>query len=267
MAPGSETYRIYLGYDDRESVAADVAAFSIAKRTKSKLEFHYIKHREMRKRGLFQRPWLIEGSTGQYRDLLDDRPFSTQFSHTRFLVPELNQFVGWALFIDCDMLFQSDVKKLFEMRDRSKAVMCVKHNHTVDPKLPKMDDRAQLNYRRKNWSSFTMWNCEHSLNRKLTREKINYMRGADLHAFSWLKDDDIGSLPFSYNYISGVSPSPRLMQDCGMTIDCVHYTEGGPWFHNCKTVPFADLWDDEYRAWVDAGSPTYDGITRELVVA
>lgn len=262
----NEAFNVFVGYDDRESIASDVCAFSIAKRTKSKVKFHYIKHRDLRKRGLFQRPWLIDGPTGQYRDLLDDRPFSTQFSHTRFLVPELNRFMGWALFMDSDMIFQSDIKKLFDMRDQKKAVMCVKHNHSVDQKIAKMDDRQQLNYHRKNWSSFTLWNCSHPMNAKINKEKINYMKGSDLHAFSWLKEEDIGSLPFSYNYISGVSPSAILMKGYDLNIECIHYTEGGPWFPNCRHVPLADKWDEEYRAWMDAGSPNYDGVTIEAAL-
>jgi len=234
-----------------------------------------LKHRELRKAGLFQRPWLIEGSTGQYRDLLDGRPFSTQFSHTRFLIPELMKYNGTALFMDCDMIFLSDIKKLFNSMDQSKAVMCVKHNHVVQGQIQKMDDRPQLNYFRKNWSSFVMWNCSHPRNKQLTREKVNYMRGAELHAFVWLKEDDIGSIPYTYNFISGVSPqiytdeakliSSKVPFDGAKQekIDVIHYTEGGPWFDNCRHVPYADLWDEEYRMWVEAGSPTYDGIVVE----
>lgn len=260
------TFTCYIGEDDRETIASHVCAFSIARRTKSKIKFHYINHRDMRKRGLFQRPWLIDGPTGQYQDLLDGRPFSTQFSHTRFLVPELNKFQGWALFMDCDMIFQSDVKKLFSMINGFKAIMCVQHKHVVDQKIGKMDDRQQLNYHRKNWSSFVLWNCEHPMNAKLNKEKINYMKGSDLHAFSWLKDEHIGELPFSYNYISGVTPAVALHGNKPKEIDVIHYTEGGPWFPNCRHVPYADKWDEEYRLWVDAGSPTYDAVTIEAAI-
>ena len=46
----------------------------------------------------------------------DDPKASTQFTFTRFLVPHLNRYKGWALFVDCDFLFRSDVNKLFEMK-------------------------------------------------------------------------------------------------------------------------------------------------------
>ena len=41
-------------------------------------------------------------------------------------------FDGWAIFMDCDMLCQDDIAKLWNQRDEKYSVMCVKHNH--DPK-------------------------------------------------------------------------------------------------------------------------------------
>lgn len=238
----SAPLQIYLGWDSREEVAASVATHSIRRRTHSNVDIRYLKHRELRKSGNFARPWMIEGSTGDFVDLIDNRPFSTEFSHTRFLVPCLMKYKGWALFADSDMLFLSDIKKLFALCDDQFAVMCVKHNHQPPAKL-KMDGREQLRYFRKNWSSFVLWNCAHSANRILTPEKVSFMRGGDLHSFSWLHDYEIGSLPMTYNYISGVSPKLVVPG----TPDVIHYTEGGPWFDTCKDVPYAELWTDEYE--------------------
>lgn len=71
------------------------------------------------------------------------------------------------------------------------------------------------------------------------------MSGSDLHQFSWLGDNLIGELPYSYNYIHGVSP--KLPIGYGNRPDVVHYTEGGPWFDSCKNVTYAQLWMDEYE--------------------
>lgn len=147
------------------------------------------------------------------------------------------------------MLFQSDIKDLINLCDDRYAVMCVKHQHHPESDAHKMDGRAQLRYYRKNWSSFTLWNCKHSANRKLTAEKVNFMLGSDLHSFSWLDDELIGGIPFRYNYISGISPKMPLSGNKPETPFVVHYTEGGPWFDNCRNVPFAQLWLDEYEAW------------------
>lgn len=158
-------------------------------------------------------------------------------------MPSLTEYRGWALFCDADMLFLSDVKKLFALADDKYAVMCVKHNHIVDGKSQKMDDRQQLPYQRKNWSSFVLWNCGHPLNRKLTEDKVNRMRGVEMHTFSWLPDTAIGSLPPSYNFISGVSPQVG-------SIDVLHYTDGGPWFDEKKDVPYSGLWLEEYENYM-----------------
>lgn len=253
-ADAVEPLNIYIGYDSREAIASDVCAFSILRHTKHPIKFNYLKHRDLRKSGYFKRPWIIEGSSGEFRDLLDDKPFSTEFSHTRFLIPELQQFKGWALFLDADMIFLNDVANLFKCIEPKYAVMCVKHDHNIKQETSKMDGRVQQKYFRKNWSSFVLWNCGHVANSKLTREKVSYMPGRDLHAFSWLENDEIGSLQSTYNYISGVSPK---MPNNSLP-DVIHYTEGGPWLDVCKSVPFADLWDKERILWDNAGAQSYD---------
>lgn len=247
MGVATEAVRVFIGYDGREAVASHVAAHSIRKRTKLPHSIEYLKHRELRKAGAFARPWLIDGANGEFIDMIDGKPFSTEFSHTRFLVPHLMNFNGWALFMDSDMLFLSDVADLFKLCNDRYAVMCVKHLHQPNENASKMDGRLQLRYHRKNWSSFILWNCGHKANRSLTHEKINFMKGSDLHAFSWLKDNEIGTIPFTYNYISGVSP--YLPADYHNMPDVIHYTEGGPWFETCRDVPYAQTWLDEYSDW------------------
>lgn len=269
-----EPFNIYIGFDSREAIASDVCISSIIRRTKHPLNIHYLKHRDLRKAGLFKRPWLIEGDSGEFRDLLDDKPFSTEFSHTRFLIPELQSFKGWALFMDADMIFQDDIAKLIKAMNNNYAVMCVKHAHDIATETTKMDGRVQQKYFRKNWSSFVLWNCGHASNRKLTKEKVTYMPGRDLHSFNWLQDHEIGSISFAYNYISGVSPK-LINVDIRSEVDkirdakrgtkpeepqpsVIHFSEGGPWFETCKNVPFADLWDKERRFWEEQGAPHYD---------
>lgn len=193
----------------------------------------------------------MDANTGNFTDLLDNRPFSTEFSHTRFLVPKLMNYKGWALFMDADMIFMSDIERLFALRDDKYAVMCVKHLHQPLDNVAKMDGRLQLRYHRKNWSSFVLWNCEHPANACLTSDKVNFMRGSDLHAFEWLQDVHIGSLPFTYNYISGATPKNVLGN--GKRPDVVHYTEGGPWFDEYQNVPYATHWIDEYNDWQSNG--------------
>lgn len=240
---------VFIGWDAREAVTADVLSHSILKRTNANVKINYLKHRELRQRGLFNRPWLIESDTGNWKDLLDNKQFSTEFSHTRFLVPSLMNHKGWALFLDSDMVFLSDIKKLFELCDDKYAVMCVKHIHKPKHGDMKMDGRQQLSYPKKNWSSFVLFNCGHKSNKGLTPEKVNFMKGADLHSFSWLHESEIGNLPPTYNYIVGVSQKiPH-----GKMPDVIHFTEGGPWFDECREIPYGGTWSSEYEDWQKSG--------------
>lgn len=241
----SDYLSIYIGFDSREATASEVAAHSIRKRASKPININFLKHRDLRKRGLFFRKWEVDPKTGENIDVIDGKSFSTEFSHTRFLIPALMNYTGWALFMDADMLCLSDIAKLFALRDESKAVMCVKHNHVIKGSPKKMDDREQSGYPRKNWSSFVLWNCGHPANQVVTPNYVSSAKGPDLHRFSWLPDSYIGELPYTYNYISGVSS--KLPIESGGRPHVIHYTEGGPWFENCKKAPYASHWLDEYE--------------------
>jgi len=252
-----EVFPIYIGWDSREAVAYDVCKYSIQRHTRQKLFIKPLRHKELRKQGFFNRPWLIKSDNGDMIDMLDNKPFSTEFSHTRFLVPYLRNYRGWALFMDCDMIFTTDIKQLLELRDEKYAIMVVKHNHK--PKeTSKMDGQPQASYFRKNWSSFVLWNCGHPSNRMLSAERVNTLTGRDLHAFSWLQDSEIGTLDSTWNWIEGASPTvPQLPNKVKTLPNVIHYTKGGPWFEECRDVIYADEWRKEYEKWQYNGGGKY----------
>ena len=216
--------KVFVGYDTREDIAYQVCKHSIE--TKSKLaDVRPLKQQELRDAGWYTRPI--------------DKLASTEFTFTRFLIPELTNFEGWALFMDCDMILTTDIKELFDQADPKYAVMCVQHDYT--PKEgTKMDGQKQTIYPRKNWSSVMLFNCAHPSNARLTMDLVNNpeINGAYLHRFSWLKDEEIGELDHTWNYLVGVYDDvvkPKL----------IHYTEGGPWFENYRYCEFSDLWKQE----------------------
>lgn len=155
------------------------------------------------------------------------------------------------------MVFMSDIQKLFDLCDDKYAVMCVKHQHKVPAGTRKMDGREQLSYFRKNWSSFVLFNCGHPSNKKLTPAEVGFMTGGELHAFSWLQEHEIGDLPYDYNHISGVSP--KRSHTSGMP-SVIHYTEGGPWFDECKEIPYGGTWVAEYEDWQQNGFGGYSDV-------
>ena len=95
-----------------------------------------------------------------------------EFTFTRFLIPELTNFEGWAVFMDSDMILTTDIKELFEQADDKYAVMCVQHDYKVTEST-KMDGQKQTIYPRKNWSSMVLWNCGHPSNKVVTQDFVN----------------------------------------------------------------------------------------------
>ena len=218
--------KVFVGYDPREDIAYQVCKHSILTKQPN-AEVRPLVQKELRDAGWYTRPI--------------DKLASTEFTFTRFLVPELCNFEGWALFIDCDMILTTDIAELFAQADDQYAVMCVQHDYK--PKEgTKMDGQTQTVYPRKNWSSTMLINCGHPSNQQLDMDLVNSpeINGAYLHRFSWLKDEEIGELDHTWNYLVGVYDDlekPKL----------IHYTEGGPWFENYRNCEFHQLWKDELQ--------------------
>lgn len=159
---------------------------------------------------------------------------ATEFAISRFCVPFL-QKSGWALFVDCDIVCLDDIENLFALADPQYAVMVVKHNQESGA-VTKMDGQVQTYYSRKNWSSVMLFNCGHPSHQNLTLEALNTWPGRDLHAFKWLKDDEIGALPTEWNWLVGVQEQPHKPK-------IAHFTLGGPWLKNWKPQLFDSIWN------------------------
>ena len=167
--------------------------------------------------------------------------FRSLYTFTRFLIPELCNFKGWALFMDCDMILKTDIKQLFDQADDQYAVMCVQHDYSPSA-TTKMDGQQQTVYPRKNWSSVMLFNCGHKSNQTLTQDLVNNpeITGAYLHRFSWLKDKEVGELSPEWNWLVGHYKEPE-----DGTPKLIHYTEGGPWFENMRDCEYDHVWKKE----------------------
>jgi hypothetical protein len=167
---------------------------------------------------------------------------SNQFIYSRFLVPSLMEYKGWALFMDGDMVLRDDISKLWDLRDERYAAMVVKHDYRTKSNVKYFGSRNE-DYPRKNWSSLILWNCGHPLNRTLTPEFIQRSSGAVLHRFSWIPDEAIGELPVEWNWLPdefGANQEARL----------IHFTLGTPCFHDYADAPMAAEWHRE-RIYMD----------------
>tara|TARA_Y100000591_G_scaffold100566_1_gene85405 strand:- start:3406 stop:4113 length:708 start_codon:yes stop_codon:yes gene_type:complete len=216
------SFKAYIGYDSREKIASDVCEHSLKKNSSIDIEIELLKKEQLIKKGLLYRK--------------DDKLSSTEFTFSRFLIPYLNNYKGWALFCDCDFLWLSDIKKLFSQRNDKYAVMCVQHDYTPKSKI-KMDGKKQLLYPRKNWSSMVLWNCEHPKNKSINLDIVNSETGKFLHRFGWLDDRLIGKIDYSWNWLVGWYKQKRNKKP-----NAIHFTEGGPWFENYKNCEFSDIW-------------------------
>ena len=216
---------IYIGYDSKEDIAYRVCKYSLNKHSSSDIKIYSLKLQELVAKKFYSRTI--------------DPLASTEFTYSRFLVPALTNYKGWAIFCDCDFIFFENILQILENIDDTKAVYCVQHDYTPKEKH-KMDGQKQTIYPRKNWSSFILFNCDHPSNKKLTVDTVNAESGAYLHQFKWLKDDEIGSLDERWNWLEGWTSQHNNKKPYA-----VHFTRGGPWFDEWQDVEFAKEWLNE----------------------
>ena len=213
------TIPVFIGYDPREAIAFHTCVNSI------------IRHATVPVSIVPLALNLLEGYTETHVD------GSNHFIYSRFLVPHLMKFNGWAVFIDGDMILRDDIAKLWALREMDKDVVVVKHNYKTRMSVKYLGSKNE-DYPRKNWSSVILWNCGSYPNQKLTPEFIMGASGAELHRFTWIEDKRIGQLPIEWNWLPdefGVNPDAKLL----------HYTLGAPCFTEFATTPQGDEWHRE----------------------
>jgi lipopolysaccharide biosynthesis glycosyltransferase len=239
-------HSVWIGFDPREVDAYAVARSSARRHMTMPLQMRGVVLSKLQRSGLYTRPLEMRARCAADRpvmwDVISDAPMSTQHACARFLVPHLAE-TGWALFMDGDVLVRSNLCRLFEKLDRTKAVYCVKHRFNP-PAGVKMDGQQQTRYARKNWSSVVVFNCDHEINRRLTLELVNGVPGRDLHAFCWLDDDLIGELSPEWNFLVGHS-------DISIAPKIVHFTDGTPAMPGYENVPYADEWRAQLEHWAE----------------
>jgi len=198
--------RVFIGFDQREAAAYHVCCQSIIEKASAPVSFHPLALN------------MLQGFDGK-------RDGSNAFNVSRFLVPKLCNYEGFALFIDGDMLIDLDIAELWAYRIAmyDKAVAVVKHDYVTGNPVKYVGTPMQsknLNYDRKNWSSVMLWNCAHPSNRILDQGYIQEATPTVLHRLKWLPDSDIGELSPGWNY---------LVREAGpAAAHLYHYTCGVP---------------------------------------
>ena len=216
---------IVVGFDQKESVAYHTFVQSV-------IENSTIPTRFM--------PLNI-GSLTNYKETHKDG--SNDFIYSRFLVPYLMNFNGWAIYADGDMVCLEDIKKLWDLRDDKFAVQVVKHDYKTKIKTKYWGNKNE-DYPRKNWSSLILWNCNHASHKILNPEFIQKQTGAFLHRFSWIKDDEIGEIEKEWNWLA-------MEYEEKNDIKLIHYTIGTPCFEEYQNKSLASYWKKSFLNMLD----------------
>jgi lipopolysaccharide biosynthesis glycosyltransferase len=211
---------IFIGYDPREAIAFHVCTNSIIRQSSQPVSINP----------------LALNILKDYKETHTDG--SNHFIYSRFLVPHLMGYKGWAIFIDGDMILRDDITKLWELRDESKAVQVVKHDYKTRLSEKYLGSKNE-DYPRKNWSSVILWNCGHPANSTVTPEFVQAATGAQVHRFTWLTDDLVGELPKEWNWLD-------IEYEWNPLAKLVHYTLGTPCFHEfADQGSFSNEWHRE----------------------
>ena len=226
--------RVYIGWDVRDTRAYQVAEASLHAHASVEVEVFGLFEHLLRQSNAYRRPYLMTGA-GQRIDAIDGKPFSTDFSFTRFLVPWLadeSSHDDLVVYTDPDVLWRTDIAELLALCvGADMALWCVQNNH--QPSEERKALGVQTSYPRKNWSSVMVFRP--SMIVADMNEQTNTRTGRWLHTLRWLGDDLIGRLPESWNWLEGHSSS-------AITPDLVHYTRGTPDFPDYENAAFADEW-------------------------
>ncbi len=195
--------RLFVGYDTRLPLGFHTFLHSVIQHASSPISVT---------------PLLLSNLGGIFtREKAPDQ--LTDFSYSRFLVPRLCDYKGWAIFMDgTDMMLRDDITRLWDLRDDNYDVMVVKHPD-IEGEHAFMN-KTVTSYKMFNWSSLMLFN-----NTKCTKLSADYVNSApyhDLHQFKWLENlDRIGELPPKWNHLVGYhSPSKE--------VSLVHWTQGTP---------------------------------------
>ena len=221
---------VFIGYDSKEKVAFNTLAYSILRNSTKPVSITPIYLPNLRDNFVRERNNLS----------------STEFSFSRFIVPHLMNYKGWAVFMDCDQLMLGDIAELWRLRDDKYAVQLCKHDYT-----PKEDKKflgqVQTKYEKKNWSSFMLMNCNKC--HELTPDYVNSATGLQLHQFKWLESEElIGELPLEWNWLVD-EPGYNTKSK----VNNIHFTKGGPWFKEYAGCSYSETWNEYHKecSWIE----------------
>ena len=158
---------------------------------------------------------------------------STEFTYSRFLIPYLENYEGFSIFLDDDILFTESILPMFYFLDMDDAVACIKYDFDKYAET-KFTGEKNVSYPKKLWSSLMIFNNGHEDCKKLTPEVVNTESGKYLHQFEWT--DKISEIPDWYVFTEG-----HDTEETNWRPSAYHYTRGGPWIEGMDTSQIEQL--------------------------
>ena len=215
---------IYIGYDSRHQGIEDVQIKSLKQAMKKAV-------REDDMRFEPEIKLLDKAKISEYNREYANQ--STEFTYSRFLIPYLENYEGFSIFVDNDFIWKQPFWEMFYFLHPDNAVACVQYEHELEKmSTTKMGGEKNVIYPKKLWSSFMIFNNAHEDCKKLTPEVINTASGQYLHQFEWT--DKIDRIPDKYILTEGMSNYDKRYH-------AVHYTRGGPWIDGMDTSEIEHL--------------------------
>lgn len=204
-------FNVYIGYDSTHKGLEDLCQFAIEERCLSENlpvpKINILNHRDIE---VYDRPYSQQ---------------STEFTYSRFLVPYLENYEGYSIFIDNDILLtEGQIYTFFMHLNLDDAVACVKYP-SFDAVGTKFKQQKNVSYDKKLWSSLMVFNNSHPDCKKLSPHVVNTETGKYLHQFEWT--DKISNIPDAYILTSGYDTEHEKPGHLA-----VHYTNGGPWIQD-----------------------------------
>ena len=187
---------VYIGYDPRQPIAAQVLAHSISVRSTKPVAITRLQ--------LSQLPITRRGLT--------------EFTYSRFLVPWLCDYQGFAIFIDSDFLCLGDITDLLGI--------AMLDDLTTAQKPAVWVSKNRLRYE---WPSLMIFN--NNLCRTLTPEYVQ--DSPQLFDLAWAAE--VADLPREWNHLVGYdAPNPQAKM--------VHFTQGIPCWPETQDCEFSAEW-------------------------
>ena len=211
--------KIFIGYDPRQAISYNVCQHSILIRVTKPVAII---------------PLVIEALPIKRQGL-------TPFTWSRFLVPYLSDFKGISIFLDADIILQSDINELIELIN----------NIYADKEMPAVS--VVKSSQKFEWASVIVFNCSHKDNLILTPNYIDNTK-ENLHQISWT--ENIGEIPGLWNHLVGYDKEWNF-ELYKSDVKLIHYTQGVPAWLETSDCEFSEEWKKELNymnssiGWVD----------------